>query len=187
MYRYILCVGICAVIWIVNGKWVVQAVRKRVTSEIYMHIGLGIFFSLPTAELTLGTLKLWVRLNIFWLQAIGLLLYIPSAFLLAASMYALKHKGRPKTADPTATTTFVDTGVYSVVRQPMTLGMAIWSVALILAFQSPVAVVLGMVSLFCFWMSARKESEYNIRKFGGDYKKYIKKAPMWNIFKGLRK
>jgi protein-S-isoprenylcysteine O-methyltransferase Ste14 len=34
-------------------------------------------------------------------------------------------------------------------------------------------------------MSARKEAEYNINKFGDEYKEYIKKVPMWNIFKGL--
>ena len=112
MYSYILCIGICAVIWTVNGIWLRQAVRKCITSEIYIHTGLGIFFSLLALELTLGTFKLWARLDIFWLEVIGLALYIPSAYLVAASMHALKHKGRPKTADPTATTTFIDTGVY---------------------------------------------------------------------------
>ena len=106
MYRYILCIGICAVIWTVNGIWLRQAVRKRITSEIYIHTGLGIFFTVPTLELTLSTFKLWPRLDIFWLEVIGLALYIPSAYLVAASMHALKHKGRSKTADPTATTTF---------------------------------------------------------------------------------
>ena len=137
--------------------------------------------------MTLGTFKLWARLDIFWLEVIGLALYIPSAYLVAASMHALKHKGRPKTTDPTATTTFIDTGVYGVVRQPMTLGMAIWSIAFMLAFQSILAVVLGTVSLFCFWISAKKEAEYNIKKFGVEYKEYMKKVPMWNFFKGLRK
>ncbi|MCK4398444.1 MAG: isoprenylcysteine carboxylmethyltransferase family protein [Methanophagales archaeon] len=187
MYRYILCVGICAVIWIVNGRWIIQAVREHVTSEIYMHIGLGIFFTLLTLELALGTFKFWRQLDILWLTVVGLLLYIPSAYLVIASMHALKHKGKPKTADFTATTAFIDAGIYSLVRQPMTLGMAIWSIALILDFQSVLAVILGVVSVFCFWMSARKESEYDIRKFGNTYKDYMKKVPMWNILKGLRK
>ena len=187
MYSYILCIGICAVIWTVNGIWLRQAVRKRITSEIYIHTGLGIFFTVPTLELTLSTFKLWPRLDIFWLEVIGLALYIPSAYLVAASMHALKHKGRPRTADPTATTTFIDTGLYGIVRQPMTLGVAIWCIAFMLAFQSILAVVLGTVSLFCFWISVKKEAEYNIKKFGDEYKEYMKKVPMWNFFKGLRK
>jgi len=126
-------------------------------------------------------------LDIFWVQVIGLVLYIPSAYLVAASMHTLKYKGRPRTADPTATTTFIDTGLYGIVRQPMTLGVAIWCIAFMLAFQSILAVILGIVSLLCFWMSARRETEYNMKKFGDEYKEYMKKVPMWNFFKGLRK
>ncbi|NQS89019.1 isoprenylcysteine carboxylmethyltransferase family protein [Patescibacteria group bacterium] len=102
-------------------------------------------------------------------------------------MHALKSKGKPKTADSFDSTTFVDTGVYGIVRQPMTLGMAIWSIALMLVFQSILAVLLGIVSLFCFWISAKKESEYNIKKFGDSYKEYMKKVSMWNFFKRLKK
>jgi len=187
MLAIYLCIGICAIIWIVNGIWIRQAVKERITSEIYIHTGLSIFFTLLVFELTLGIRGSWMHLGVFWLALIGWILYIPSAYLVIASIHALKHKGRPETADPTATTTFIDTGVYSVVSQPMTLGMAIWSIALILVFQSILAVILGMESIFCFWMSARKEAEYNIRKFGDKYKEYIKKVPVWNIFKGIRK
>ena len=187
MYRYILCVGICAIIWIVNGRYIIQATREHVTSEIYMHTGLALFFTLLTLELTLSTFELWEQLNIRWLTIVGWLLQIPSAYLIASSIHALMYKGKPKTTDFTATTTFIDSGIYGFVRQPMTLGMAMWSVALVLAFQSILAVILGVVSLFCFWISARKESEYDIRKFGNAYKEYMKKVPMWNILKRLRK
>ena len=187
MYRYILCIGICSIIWIVNGRCIMQAMREHVTSEIYMHTGLALFFTLLTLELTLGTFTLWGQLNIRWLTIVGLLLYIPSGYLVASSMHALKYKGKPKTTDFTATTTFIDSGIYSFVRQPMTFGMAIWSIALMLVFQSILAVILGVVSLFCFWISARQESEYNIRKFGNAYKEYMKQVPLWNILKGLRK
>ena len=187
MYRYILCIGICAIIWIVNGRWIIQAIREQVTSEFYMHIGLGIFFTLLALELTLGTGNLWRQLHITWLTVVGFLLYITSGYLVASSMHALKHKGKPKTTDFTTSTTFIDTGIYRLVRQPMTLGIAIWSIALIFVFQSILSVILGIISLCCFWIAARKESEYDIRKFGNAYKEYMKKVPMWNIFKGLRK
>jgi len=187
MWEYILCVSICAVIWIVNGIWIIQAVREHVISEIYMHIGLGTFFTLLTLELTLAELGVWMRFDILWLQAIGYILYIPSGILVFGSMFELKRKGKPETADPTATTTFGDTGVYRLVRQPMTLGMAIWSIALILVFQSFLSIILGVLSAFCFWMGARKEVEHNIKKFGDAYKEYMKKVPMWNVFNGLRK
>jgi protein-S-isoprenylcysteine O-methyltransferase Ste14 len=152
-----------------------------------MHIGLGIFFSLLALELTIGIHGAWTHFEIFWLAVIGWILYIPSAILVFGSMIELKHKGKPKSTDLTATTTFIDSGIYRFFRQPMTLGAAIWSIALVLVFQSISALILGLVSLFCFWMSAKKESEYNIRKFGDVYKEYMEKVPMWNILKRMRK
>ena len=182
-----LCISICAIIWIVNGTWLIHAAREHVTSEIYMHIGLGIFFSLLALELTIGMHGAWTHFGISWLAMIGWILYIPSAILDFGSMIELKHRGKPKTADFTATTTFIDSGIYSLIRQPMTLGLAIWSIALVLVFQSILTIILGLISLFCFWMSAKKESKYNIMKFGDAYKEYMEKVPMWNILNGLRK
>ena len=187
MLAYILCAGICAIIWIFNGIWIIQAIRERVTSEIYIHTGFGIFLTLLTLEITLGLPKVWMRFDILWLQVIGFILFIPSAILIFGSAIELKRKGKPKTYDPSYTTTFFDTGMYGIIRQPITLGLAIWSIALILVFQSILSIILSVSSIFCFWMSARKEAEYNIKKFGDDYKEYMKKVPMWNFLKGLKK
>ena len=187
MVSIYLGISICVIIWIVNGIWVIQAMREHIASEIYMHIGLGTFFSLLALELTIGTNGVWAHFEIIWLAVVGWVLFIPSAILVFGSMIELKHKGKPKSTDFTATTTFIDGGIYRFFRQPMTLGAAIWSIALVLVFQSILALMLGLVSLFCFWMAAKKESKYNIRKFGDAYQEYMKKVPMWNILKGLRK
>ena len=181
--RYLLCIVICTIIWIINGRYIIQAVREHFSGEFYMHIGLGIFFALLGIELTVGIY--WLHFNISWLKIIGWVLYIPSAYLVIVSHIALTHKGKSGTSY-LDTTTLVDTGIYSTIRQPMTLGMTIWSIALILVFQSIPSIILGICSSFCFWMSARKEVEYNIKKFGENYNKYIKRVPMWNIFKRIR-
>lgn len=186
MLKVYICIVICAIILITNGICIVHAIRNHITSEIYMHTGLTLFLSLLTIELTIGRNEAWTHYDIFWLEIIGWILYIPSAILVIASLIALHHKGKPESADFTDSTIFIDTGIYKLVRQPMTLGVAIWSIALVLVFQSLLAVILGLLSLFCFWMSARKESIYNIRKFGADYKEYMYKVPMWNIFKRIR-
>ncbi|MBI4721574.1 MAG: hypothetical protein HY769_00975 [Candidatus Stahlbacteria bacterium] len=161
--RDIVCIGICAVIWIVNSRWIIQSAKERFISEIYMHIGLSIFFTLLTLELTIG--KEWMHLDILWLKIIGWVLYVPSAYLGIVSHIALTHRGKPETS-ALNTTILVDTGIYSIIGQPMTLGMTIWSIALILVFQSVFSIILGACSMFCFWMSARKEAEDNIKKFG---------------------
>ena len=119
MYRYILCVCICAVIWITNGRCIIRSARERITGEICSHTGLGIFFTLLTLELILGDAGMWTQANISWLQIIGYILYIPSAFLVFGSMIQLKHKGKAKTLAPHGTTTVVQTGIYGITRHPM--------------------------------------------------------------------
>lgn len=181
MYQHLICLAVCIVIWLVNTRWLIEARRKGIKSEVYIHTGFAFFFTILALELIL---KIGPRLVVPWLRITGLLLYVPSAYLVFSSLHALKHKGRSEKGDPTETTALINTGIYGRIRQPMTLGMAIWSVALILAFQSVVALVLGIISIFLFWMSARSEAEYNIRKFGDRYKAYMARVPMWNIFRG---
>ena len=120
-----------------------------------------------------------MHFDVSWLEFIGFILYIPSTYLVMAPMRALKRYGTPETG--IETTTFVDSGIYTTIRQPMTLGMVIWSVALIFVFQSALSVILGVVSLFCFYMSARTESEYDILKYGDGYREYMRRVPMWNV------
>ena len=137
------------------------------SSEIFIHAGLGLFFSIMIIEWTLGAFGYWERLNIFWLKIIGFILFGPEGGKLDA------------------TTVFVDSGIYGIVRQPMTLGMAIWSIALILVFQSLLSLILGLACVLSFWLSATKEGDHNISKFGETYEQYMQKVPMWNVLSGL--
>jgi len=57
---------------------------------------------------------------------------------------------------------------------------------LILAFQSVLSIVLSTVAVVCFRMGATKEDEFNIKEFGDEYKEYMNKVPMWNVFKELK-
>lgn len=187
MYRYIICAAICAVVWIINGRCILRSVREHISGEVYNHTGLGIFFTLLTLELALPEAGAWMRGSISWLQIVGYILYVPSAFLVFGSMIELKHKGKAKTLAPHGTATLVQTGIYGIVRHPMWLGMAIWSTALILIFQSVLSVILGVTAIVCFRKGTTKEDEFNTKEFGDAYREYGKKVPMWNAFKGLRK
>lgn len=193
MYRYIVCIGICTAIWILifivwnfNVRKRIKGIKQQI-KKIFMPMGMGIFSNLVVFSLTIGKPVVWMCFDILWLRIIGFILFIPAAILVFSSFLQLKRKGEPETIIPTESTVFINTGIYGIVRQPMTFGMAIWSVALILTFQTVISIILGTFLVFCFWMAARKEAEYNIEKFGDEYKEYMKKVPMWDVFKGLRK
>ncbi len=185
MWSYLLCAAICIAVWVINGKWLVEGKREHNLSELYEHSGLGIFFTLLTLELTIGSM-LGTQFDVLWLQIIGSILYIPSAFLVASSITTLRHKGKPEGPDPLATTTPIDTGIFRVVRHPLYLGTALWSIALMLVFQSIISVVLGGIAIFCFRMASKKEDEFNLRKFGDSYAEYMKRVPRWDVSEGLK-
>ena len=185
MWSYLPCAAICIAVWVINGKWLVEGKRGHNLSELYEHSGLGIFFTLLTLELTIGSM-LGTQFDVLWLQIIGSILYIPSAFLVASSITTLRHKGKPEGPDPLATTTPIDTGIFRVVRHPLYLGTALWSIALMLVFQSIISVVLGGIAIFCFRMASKKEDEFNLRKFGDSYAEYMKRVPRWDVSEGLK-
>jgi protein-S-isoprenylcysteine O-methyltransferase Ste14 len=151
-----------------------------------MHIGLGLFLSLVVLASVWGKLKLLWQGHFEWLATIGLILYIPAFFLVLASLISLKHQGKSRGADMTATTIHIQSGIYRLIRQPMTLGMAIWSFALILMLQSLASLIIGSLAFFCFLQAARLEKELNLKKFGAAYQDYMEKVPMWNLIQGIK-
>ena len=187
MLKYITCAAICVLIWIFNGRCISQSVKEHITGEAYNHTGLGLFFTILTIELLLGEAGLWAHADISWLQVAGYILYIPSAFLVFGSMIELKHKGKAKSLAPHGSANLVQTGIYGVVRHPMWLGMLFWSIALILVFQSVFSLIPGVIAIVCFRIGAAKEDAFKINEFGEAYIEYLKKVPMWNVFKRLRR
>ena len=168
MWAYI----ICAVIWVaIILGWIIPVVRAHQFYEIYMACGLGIFFSL----IVLG-LMVWKGDQIAPVAYLGLVLYVPSIALVASSFITLKHKGKTESGwEPT--TMLIDSGVYRVVRHPLYLGSAFFTVGMMLIIQSIPSTILGLVAVFCFWMVSRGEDRFNIEKFGDVYQQYMREVP----------
>jgi len=174
---------IVAAMWggIISG-WLIPVIQKRIICEIYEACGLGGSFTL----MILGLGGVWTQFNIVPLRITGLVLYAPAAFFVVSAFIALRRKGKPETGWE-STTTMIQSSVFRIVRHPLYLGTAIWTVGLMLVFQSIPSTILGIVNVFCFWMASKKEDAFNIEKFGDGYKEYMKRVPMWNAFKSLGK
>lgn len=172
---------ICACIWIrIIFGWLIPVIRRRIVYEIYVACGLGIYFSL----IVLGWI--WKIMDIRLLLYIGYFLIAIGIIFFVFSVRSLKHKGKPKSGWE-HTTEIVDTSIFRVVRHPLYLGGAIATVGIMLVIQSILSTILGLVAFFCFWVASKKEDEINIQKFGESYKEYMKKVPMWNFLKGLKR
>ena len=173
---------ICAAIWLgIIFGWLIPVIKKRIVNEIYVACGLGIMFSL----IVLGHL-ISKRGNILPLVYIGYAFYIPAAVFVIFSHTSLKHKGKQESGWE-HTTKLIESGVYRIVRHPLYLGSALFTIGIILLIQSIPSMIFGLVAIFCFWTASNKEDKFNIKKFGDSYRIYMKKVPMWNFLRVLKK
>jgi len=162
------------------------ALKGRSIFALYAECGIGICFVI----LIFGLLG-WFRtqtdvLALQILNAVGNVFYFLAIILAAVSLLTLRSKGQP-TSRIENTTVLIEKGIFRIVRHPLYLALAFWSIGLILLYQSIPSAILGVIAFFCFWMASKKEDEFNIKKFGSSYREYVKKVPMWNVFKGLRR
>jgi steroid 5-alpha reductase family enzyme len=176
MWAYI----IVAVIWLVIiFRWLIPVIKKRVVHEIYMALGLSIFFSLIVL-----LSMIWDRGDITPLVYTGLALYVPAVVLLVSSFVTLRHRGKPESGwEPT--TVIIRSGVYGVVRHPLYFGCAIFTVGITFIIQSIPATISGLVAIFCFFMASIKEDAFNIEKFGDVYREYMTRVSLWNPLRGI--
>lgn len=184
MPRYLVLAGLLGLIWAFNLRFLIDGLRRGLRCEVFMHLGLALFLSIPVIELALGGAAPWRHLDSRAARLVGLLLYLPAAALVAAAMASLAGAGRARQL--TESERLVSTGVFALVRQPMTLGIALWCLALVLVFQSLFSLCLAAAAAALMWLAARSETELNRRKFGAEYERYALRVPMWNIFRGLR-
>jgi len=179
MWEYIICVCI----WIgFILHWITGSIPKHRIFEIYA--GCSISFCLT---LLIFGLFSWYRDAISQvLQVIGIAFICITIALALITFFTFKSKGKPKKGFE-ETTVLIEGTIFGIVRHPLYLGFALWGIGQILAIQSIISVVLGVISVFCSWMASKKEDEFNLNKFGDNYRQYMKKVPMWNVLKGLRK
>jgi protein-S-isoprenylcysteine O-methyltransferase Ste14 len=185
MIEYIILTIALIIIWLLNGICIIHALKHKLPSEFFMHMGIGLFFTVLAVELCLMEKTPWLTFNYLVIKIIGFALYGPSALLIAMTFIALNTKG--KATQMTESTNLITSGIFGIVRQPMSLGIALWALALIMVFQSVFSLILGVAVVFCMRISAQAEINLNIKKFGKAYTQYAQQVPIWNVFKRIFK
>ena len=166
--------------------WLTGSIPKDRSYEIYAGCGIGICLTL----LLFGLFG-WYQPHedsppLKTLQVAGTVLYWASVVLVLLSLLALARRGKPE-GFVERTTILIDRGLFGVIRHPLYLGVALWSLGLVLRIQLILPAVLGMVAFGCSWKACKKEDEFNVEKFGEGYQEYMTMVPAWNVPKGLRR
>jgi len=183
MWQYI----ICAVIWIgFIVHWIAGSVPKQKYFEVYAGSGIAICLTLLVLSLAGWFQSQTDILVLQILKTMGSVLYVLAILLALLPLITLKFIGKPMTGIEN-TTIFIETGIFKIIRHPLYLSLTLWSISFILLIQNIPATILGLIALCCFLMAAKKEDEFNIKKFGDVYQGYMDKVPIWNVFRGIGK
>jgi protein-S-isoprenylcysteine O-methyltransferase Ste14 len=183
MWAFVICAGI----WFgFILYWLTSSIPKDRIYEIYAGCGIGICLTL----LLFGLFG-WYQPHedsrpLQTLQVAGTVLYWASVVLVLLSLLALARRGKPE-GFVERTTILIDRGLFGVIRHPLYLGVALWSLGLVLKIQLILPSFLGMVAFGCSWMACKTEDEFNVEKFGEGYREYMTVVPAWNVLKELRR
>jgi protein-S-isoprenylcysteine O-methyltransferase Ste14 len=165
--------------------WIMGSIPKRKTFEVFAGMGIGICLTLLVFSLSgwFRTDNTALLFRVF--RWVGIVFYVSAFVLCVATLVTLKLKGVSESGIEN-TTHLAEVGLFRIVRHPLYLGLSLWGVGFMFILQNGVSVVLGVSAVVCFWLAGRKEDAFNLRKFGPAYEDYMRRVPMWNVWKGMK-
>jgi protein-S-isoprenylcysteine O-methyltransferase Ste14 len=133
------------------------------------------------SQITVGIYLLSEDTQIQILAYIGIGLYIFSGLVFGMlPVFEFRKIGKVKSGKSYIhTTKLVDTGIYSIVRHPQYIVFIFWAIAGMLLFQHWIVIILGIPIISLTYFDLLKADKDGIKKFGDDYKKYMKKVPLF--------
>ncbi len=143
-----------------------------------------IFF---TAQIIVGIYLLSGVSQIESLAYFGVGLYVLSGLIFGwLPVIEFRKKGKVRSGKSYIhTTQLVETGIYSIVRHPQYVTFMLWAIAGILLFQHWIIILLGAPIFPLTYIDLIRADEEAIRKFGEDYRTYMKKVPRANFLLGI--
>ena len=149
----------------------------------------GFLYYVASVLLVSAYLLLWFIDNPAALKELryaGWMILAVGLVLIFLPMFVFRSKGKVKKGkDWTKTTVLVDTGIYSVVRHPLYLGWLLMYLAIIFWSQHWLTAIIGIPGMVCVYLISRQEDQRLVKKFGGDYKRYIQNVPRMNLLVGV--
>ena len=172
-----------AVMWaFVLNTWTSPSGRRGEPHEVLESLGLGSLLSLVVLLFS----GAWDPCPAPELGIAGWLVQAAAAVLVVSSFYNLRKSGRPTDAWE-QTTVLVNESVYGRVRHPMYLGTGLWAVGITIGHPAWGSALIATACVVLTLLASVKEDSYNLRKFGEPYAEYMRRVPLVNVFRGLRR
>lgn len=110
------------------------------------------------------------------LMLVGWMIFSIGALIYVLSVLTLRRKG---------TSRIIVSGLYGIVRHPMYFGAMAMFFSHIFLGQNWMVVISTIVALVCCYLIILSDEQQNIKKFGDDYKRYMRRVPRMNIVTGV--
>jgi len=142
---------------------------------------------LSISQIIVGIYLLSEMTQIEVLAYVGVGLYVFSGLVFGGlPVIEFRKKGGVKEGKSYIyTTRLVYTGIYSIVRHPQYITFMLWAIAGVLLFQHWIIILLGIPIFPLTYFDLIKADKDAIKKFGDDYKVYMKKVPRANFLLGI--
>ena len=126
-------------------------------------------------------------IQIVILAYIGVGLYFFSGLIFGMlPVFEFRKKGRVKKGKSYIhTTKLVNTGIYSIVRHPQYITFILWAFAGMFLFQHWIVIILGIPIIPFTYIDLLNADKDGIKKFGDDYRQYMKRVPRANFLLGI--
>jgi protein-S-isoprenylcysteine O-methyltransferase Ste14 len=168
MNYYVLLTG---TILIILFSWFLSIRYKR-------YHGIPRFFAFESVFiLVLLNYKEWFTHPFSLLQLISWILLILSAYAVIAGYTLLKKKGKPD-SNFENTSVLVKAGIYGYIRHPLYLSIFLLGTGVMLKDPGYFQIVMGVINLIAIYFTGKIEEKEMIKKFGDDYKVYMKETKM---------
>ena len=79
----------------------------------------------------------------------------------------------------------LNSGVYSIIRHPLYLGIIYLYIWIIFGVQNLIITILSMAGIACLYWQMVIEEDYCIKKYGQDYRRYMNSVPRINLLQGI--
>jgi protein-S-isoprenylcysteine O-methyltransferase Ste14 len=144
--------------------------------------GIARFFSFECILiLVLLNLRVWFVKPFSLLQITSWILLLLSIYVATAGYLLLKRKGKPD-SNFENTSILVKSGIYKYIRHPLYLSIILLGTGVALKNPALIQLILGTINIVAVYITARIEENEMIKKFGDEYRQFVKESKMFIPF-----
>jgi protein-S-isoprenylcysteine O-methyltransferase Ste14 len=159
-------------IFIILFSWFLSIKYKR-------YHGIARFFAFESVFLlVLLNYKVWFVNPLSPIQLISWFLLFFSIYVVMTGYLLLKRQGKPG-SNFENTSLLVKSGIYRYIRHPLYLSIFLLGTGIVLKDPAPLQILLGAINLAAVYITARIEENEMIKKFGEEYRIYMKESKMF--------